>query len=155
MGTTTLEPPTQEKIRSEESMYFDGDNDDDNYDDLEYLIDSSESRELDDPFHILLLQKTFIANKKNTVPYVANTLNYVLDMPISPDGMELATFARDHGMSCLGVWEREQCLTLAKQLQRQNIVCRVTPYVQGGQRSWQAKNINSDSSVGSSGSGWN
>jgi len=37
----------------------DDDDEDDDYPDLEYLIDSETSRELEDPFHILLLGSTF------------------------------------------------------------------------------------------------
>lgn len=104
---------------------------------LEWLEDEAEPRDMDDPFHILLLQQTF-EKPKITVPYVAASLEYVLDMPID-EATELSQFSHDHGMSCLGVWPREECLKLGRQLQVRDIVCRVVPYVEGGQRGWQAK----------------
>lgn len=103
---------------------------------LEYLEDMEESRELDDPFHILLLDKTF-EKPKITVPYVAGSCEYVLDMPID-EATELTQAAYDNGMSCLGTWSREECLSLGKQLQVRDIVCRVVPFCPGGQRGWQA-----------------
>lgn len=66
----------------------------------------------------------------------------VLDMPVD-EALELSQFSHDHGMSCLGVWPREECLRLGKQLQVRDIVCRVVPYVEGGQRAWQAKDVSS------------
>ena len=109
---------------------------------LEYLEDWNESREMDDPFHILLLDKTF-EKPKITVPYVAGSLEYVLEMP--PDeAVELTQFCHDNGMSCLGTWSREECLSLGKELQVRDIVCRVVPYAEGGQRGWQAKDASFD-----------
>ena len=159
-GATTLEPPTREKTdtdRSTEKRSFDEDDianmDDPNqYSDLEYLIDSAESREMDDPFHILLMGSTF-EKPKISVPYVANALEYVLNMP-STEGKELSQFAKTEGMACLGTWPREECLNLGKQLQVRDIVCRVVPFCEGGQRGWQAKDAN-DASYGSSSSGNN
>lgn len=107
---------------------------------LEYLEDMEVSREDDDPFHILLMGSTF-EKPKITVHYVSGSLEYVLDMP-SMEATELSTFAEEHGMSCLGTWPREQCLDLGKQLQVRDIVCRVVPYTEGGQRGWQAKDAN-------------
>ena len=104
---------------------------------LEWLEDSMESREMDDPFHILLMGETF-DKPKITVPYVATSLTYVLDMP-DGDANELSQSSHDNGMSCLGTWPREECLTLGRQLQVRDIVCRVVPYCEGGQRGWQAK----------------
>lgn len=116
---------------------------------LEWLIDDMDAaRDMDDPFHILLLSETF-EKPKITVPYVAGSLEYVLDMPLD-EALELSQFSYDHGMSCLGVWPREECLKLGRQLQVRDIVCRVVPYVEGGQRAWQAKDATSSSSTFSS-----
>ncbi|CAB9521860.1 expressed unknown protein [Seminavis robusta] len=143
-GVTTMEPPTKE----EKTSYTDDDlrdmEDDRDYPDLEYLIDSQTSREMEDPFHILLLGSTF-EKPKITVVYVAGALEYVLDMP-SDEGKELSKFAKDNGMSCLGTWTRKECLALGKQLQQRDIVCRVVPFCEGGQRGWQAKDATGSSS---------
>jgi len=152
-GTTTVEPPTREKTKterqtSEENRIDDSVNDDD-YSDLEYLIDSAESREMDDPFHILLLGSTFDKPKKVTVSYCANSLEYVLSMP-RLEAVEQSKFAQDQGLSCLGTWPREECLTLGRQLQIRDLECRVVPYAEGGHRGWQAKDASSSSSSSSS-----
>ncbi|GAX24067.1 hypothetical protein FisN_9Hh317 [Fistulifera solaris] len=136
-GATTMEPPTETKSKQGEMMGFDDTNDDGDYGDLEYLIDANESREMEDPFHILLMGSTF-EKPKITVSYVSGSLTYVLDMP-GEEANELSKFAREQGMSCLGTWPREECLTLGRQLQRRDLVCRVVPFVEGGQRGWQAK----------------
>jgi hypothetical protein len=139
-GATTLEPPTKRRTSRDEDV-ADGNNVDDDdkteYPDMEYLIDSETFRDFDDPFHILLMGSTF-EKPKITVSYVAGSLEYVLSMP--PDeGTELSKFAKDEGMACLGCWPRHECLTLGRQLQKRDIVCRVVPYAAGGQRGWQAK----------------
>lgn len=104
---------------------------------LEWLEDAMESREMDDPYHILLLGQTF-EKPKITVQYVAGALEYVLDMPLDM-AKELSQFSHEHGMSCLGTWSREECLSLGRQLQIRDIVCRIVPYCEGGNRGWQAK----------------
>lgn len=109
---------------------------------LEWLEDAFESREMDDPYHILLLGTTF-EKPKITVPYVAGSLHYVLEMPLD-EATELSQFSFDHGMSCLGTWSREECLSLGRQLQVRDIVCRVVPFCEGGQRGWQAKDSSKD-----------
>lgn len=114
---------------------------------LEYLEDMEVSRQDDDPFHILLLGATF-DKPKITVTYVSGSLEYVLDMP-ALEATELSVFAEEHGMSCLGTWPREQCLDLGKQLQVRDIVCRVVPYAEGGQRGWQAKDASGSSASNS------
>jgi hypothetical protein len=129
------------------------DDDKKDYPDLEYLIDSQESREMDDPFHILLLGSTF-DKPKMTLPYVASSLEYVLGMP-GNEAKELAGFARTEGMSCLGTWSRSECLDLGKQLQRRDLICRVVPYCEGGQRGWQAKDASEKKEWSSSGGGGN
>jgi hypothetical protein len=148
-GATTVEPPVREKTdRKTKAPQRRGNEQDDddvqeNKDDsnkggdLEYLIDEDVSREMDDPFHILLLGSTF-DKPKITVPYCAGSLEYVLSMP-GTEATELSAAAEESGMSCLGTWPREECLSLGKQLQVRDLVCRVVPYVQGGQRGWQAK----------------
>ena len=110
---------------------------------LEWLEDAMESREMDDPFHILLLAQTF-EKPKITVPYVAGSLHYVLEMPLD-EATELSKFSYENGMSCLGTWPREECLSLGRQLQVRDIVCRIVPYCEGGQRGWQAKDVGDSS----------
>ena len=114
-------------------------------DDLEYYIDPSASREMNEPFHILLMGSATYIQPKVTVSYVSATLEYVLGMPHT-DAYELSLFAKDHDMSCLGTWTREQCLAYGKQLQSRDVVCRVVPYCLGGQRGWQAKDASSSES---------
>lgn len=140
-AATTMDPPTKERTYRETQQDDEWTEDDIRRDGpLEYLEDFEESREMDDPFHILLLASTF-DKPKITVTYVSGSLEYVLDMPIL-EATELCKFAKDQGMSCLGTWTREECLKLGKQLQVRDIVCRVVPYCEGGQRGWQAKDAN-------------
>ncbi|CAJ1955319.1 unnamed protein product [Cylindrotheca closterium] len=145
----TIEAPTKEDIERETRRRQGGDDDsigdkEENFEDelrtkgpLEWLEDAEASREMDDPYHILLLGQTF-EKPKITVPYVSNTLQYVLEMP-EDEATELSQFSFENGMSCLGTWPREECLTLGRQLQVRDIVCRVVPFCEGGQRGWQAK----------------
>ena len=161
-AASTVEAPTREDVETERRTRRGGGNDDtdlgdfgENFDDavrsqgpLEYLEDMNESREMDDPFHILLLSSTF-EKPKITVPYVAGSLQYVLDMP-SDEATELSKFSYEHGMSCLGTWSREECLSLGRQLQVRDIVCRVVPFCEGGQRGWQARDANNQFSNTSS-----
>jgi hypothetical protein len=158
-GASTVEAPTKERTEQETRRRRTGrtsrdineeineDNGGD-YPDLEYLIDSQESREMEDPFHILLLGSTF-DKPKISVSYVATSLEYVLAMP-GDEAQELSSFAKESGFSCLGTWPREECLDLGKQLQRRDLVCRVVPYCEGGQRGWQAKDASESSSSSSS-----
>lgn len=135
-GATTIEAPPSERV-SEDILGDAPDDDDDDYDDLEYLIDSEEFRDFEDPFHILLMGSTF-ENPKLTVAYAATSLEYVLGMP--PDeGLQVCRFAKDEGFACLGTWPRHECLTLGRELQRRDLQCRVVPFCEGGQRGWQAK----------------
>jgi hypothetical protein len=164
-GSTTVDAPTRERTdrdtsrRTRRSSDRDRDrsgglslDDDDGTDhpDLEYLVDPRESREADDPFHLLLLGSTF-DKPRVTLPYVAGSLEYVLGMP-GGEAAELAGFAREEGVSCLGTWARSECLGLGKQLQRRDLVCRVVPYCEGGQRGWQARDASSHSEAASSSS---
>jgi hypothetical protein len=104
------------------------------------LIDDSEvSREIDDPFHILLLDATFLDAPRITIQYVASSCAYVLGMPYD-ESAELAAHAKAEGFSCLGTWGHEECLRLATQLQQRDLVCRVVPFCEGGDRAWQARN---------------
>ena len=149
-GATTVEPPTREKTdrkTGRDDKYADDGTDEVDYPDLEYLIDSAEAREMEDPFHILLLQSTF-DKPKITVSYVAGSLEYVLAMPYD-EAVEQSRFAKEEGFSCLGTWPREECLSLGRQLQMRDIVCRVVPYVEGGQRGWQAKDASASSNSNS------
>jgi len=104
---------------------------------LEWLEDDpTELRDMKDPFHILLLSQTF-EKPKITVTYVASNLEYVLGMPIG-DATEHSQLCFDNGVTCVGVWPREECLKLGRLLQLRDIVCRVVPYCEGGHRAWQA-----------------
>jgi ATP-dependent Clp protease adapter protein ClpS len=116
---------------------------------LEYLEDEWETRDPEDPFHILLLSATF-DKKRVTQSYVSGSISYVLGMP-EDEAVELTAAAAENGMSCLGTWEREECLKLGRQLQIRDIVVRVVPFAEGGQRGWQAKDANEG--VGA-GAGW-
>jgi hypothetical protein len=145
-GSTTIDAPTIDApTKKETDRNTDLGTPKENFQDalrrqgpLEYLEDDDEvSREPQDPFHILLLSSTF-EKPKIDVPYVAGALEYVLDMPLD-EGIELSQFSYEHGLSCLGTWPREQCLSLGKQLQVRDIVCRVVPFCEGGQRGWQAR----------------
>jgi hypothetical protein len=140
-GATTLEPPTREQVGVETEEEEWTEEDIKRKGPLEYLEDDAEiSREMEDPFHILLMGSTF-EKPKITVSYVSGSLEYVLAMP-PLEATELSTFAKTEGMSCLGTWTREECLDLGKQLQVRDIVCRVVPFCDGGQRGWQAKDAN-------------
>lgn len=140
-SSTTMDPPTKERTYEQTKEDVEWTEDDIRRDGpLEYLEDFEESREMEDPFHILLLGSTF-EKPKITVSYVSGSLEYVLDMPLL-EATELSKFAMEQGMSCLGTWTREECLKLGKQLQVRDIVCRVVPYCEGGQRGWQAKDAN-------------
>lgn len=125
------------------------DNDNGVTNDLEYYIDPSESREMNEPFHILLMGSATYIQPKVTVNYVSSTIQYVLGMP-STDAYELSQFAYDNNMSCLGTWTREECLKYGKQLQNRDVICRVVPYCVGGQRGWQAKDASTSNASGSS-----
>lgn len=114
---------------------------------MEYLEDEWSTREPDDPFHILLLDTTFTENERVTVSYIAGSVTYVLGMP-EDEARELTQMAADNGFSCLGTWEREECLKLGKQLQIRDCVVRVVPYCQGGARGWQMKDASSGSDAG-------
>ena len=150
-GTSTVEAPTRPDTdrttrrdtgkRDSKEKNKDDDSTNNN-DDLEYYIDPSASREMNEPFHILLMGSATFVHPKVTVPYVSATLEYVLGMPHT-DAYELSLFAHDHNMSCLGTWTREQCLSYGKQLQSRDVICRVVPYCLGGQRGWQAKDASS------------
>ena len=147
-GATVAEPQTREKTDRKTGQGFtEGTEDKVDYPDLEYLIDSAEAREMEDPFHILLMQSTF-DKPKITISYVAGSLEYVLAMPYS-EAVEQSRFAKQEGFSCLGTWPREECLALGRKLQMRDIVCRVVPYVEGGQRGWQAKDASQSSSSSS------
>jgi len=106
---------------------------------VEWLIDDAlTSREIDDPYHILLLDATFAENERITIEYVATSCAYVLAMPYD-EAVELASHAESEGFSCLGTWGHEECLRLGRQLRNRDIVCRVVPFCEGGDRAWQAR----------------
>jgi hypothetical protein len=115
LSTTTVAPPktntdTDRATRRGEKSRRKGDKEDKDYDEsyirrngpLEYLEDDLEqSREDNDPFHILLLAETYL-NLKITVNYVSGALQFVLDMPYE-DSVDAAIFAKENGIP---VWER-------------------------------------------------
>jgi len=148
MSTTTAPPPektrTDRKTNSPNERTSDNDDDGDSvvrYNDapLEYLVDdTTEARNPEDPFHILLLDTTFTKNKDVTQSYVSGCLSYVLGMP-ADDASELTKMAASNGVSCLGTWRREECLSLGRKLQVRDLHVRVVPFCEGGGRSWQAK----------------
>eukprot|EP00555_Chaetoceros_dichaeta_P002639 CAMPEP_0198249754 /NCGR_PEP_ID=MMETSP1447-20131203/1165_1 /TAXON_ID=420782 /ORGANISM="Chaetoceros dichaeta, Strain CCMP1751" /LENGTH=191 /DNA_ID=CAMNT_0043934449 /DNA_START=118 /DNA_END=693 /DNA_ORIENTATION=+ len=109
---------------------------------MEYLEDEFATRNPDDPFHILLLDSTFSQSGRVTESYVSGCLTYVLGTP-DEDALELTKMAAFNGMSCLGTWEREECLSLGRKLQVRDLVIRVVPFCEGGGRSWQAKDASS------------
>mmetsp|Transcript_22082 Transcript_22082/g.32261 ORF Transcript_22082/g.32261 Transcript_22082/m.32261 type:complete len:198 (+) Transcript_22082:47-640(+) len=144
--STTVAPPREKTDTSRKTNRKTNDNKDDDADSikryndapLEYLEDEWSTRNPDDPFHILLLDTTFTQNERVTINYVAGSLNYVLGMP-NDEAEELAKMSYVNGMSCLGTWEREECLRLGRQLQIRDLAVRVVPFVEGGARGWQAK----------------
>lgn len=114
---------------------------------LEYLEDDlEESRDLNDPFHILLLAETYL-KPKVSINYVSGSLQFVLEMPYE-DAVDAAQFAKDNGMSCLGTWSREECLKKGKELQMRDLCVRVVPFVPGGKRGWQAGKDAADGDFG-------
>mmetsp|Transcript_11366 Transcript_11366/g.12871 ORF Transcript_11366/g.12871 Transcript_11366/m.12871 type:complete len:216 (+) Transcript_11366:122-769(+) len=162
---TVIDAPTKEDLERKVGRRSTGNEDDGDYNflgdseeniqdairkqgPLEWLEDNPEElRDMEDPFHILLLDQTF-AKPKITVDYVATNIQYVITgMPLN-DATEHSQFCYDHGMSCLGVWPREECLKLGRQLQLRDIVCRVTPYVVGGNRAWQVSKDGNEENVG-------
>mmetsp|Transcript_7612 Transcript_7612/g.10361 ORF Transcript_7612/g.10361 Transcript_7612/m.10361 type:complete len:193 (-) Transcript_7612:327-905(-) len=156
MSTTTTAPPREKTDRQIESPNKDlvyPDNDEAlgiRGGPLEYLQDDMTAlRGDDDPFHILLLSATF-DKPRITISYVSGSISYVLDMP-DEEAHDLSKFAAENGMSCLGTWSREECQTLGRQLQVRDIVCRIVPYCEGGQRGWQAKDASAGESSSSSG----
>lgn len=151
MSTTTTAPPREKTKRKTRrgTGNGNGSTDDDRstnpneivrYNDapMEYLEDEWSTRNPDDPFHILLLDTTFTQNDRVTIPYVAGCLTYVLGMP-EDEATDLSKLSMLNGFSCLGTWEREECLKLGRQLQIRDCVVRVVPFVEGGSRGWQAK----------------
>ena len=114
---------------------------------IEWLIDDPLiSREHDDPFHILLLDATFTQNARITIPYVASSCAYVLSMPYD-EAAELAAHAEKEGFSCLGTWSHDECIRYGRQLQNRDVICRVVPFCEGGDRAWQARNAREDDQV--------
>ena len=123
---------------------------------VEWLIDDPLiSREDEEPFHILLLDETFTKNERMTIEYAATSCSYVLAMPYD-EAAELAAHANVEGFSCLGTWSHEECQRLGNQLQNRDIVCRVVPFCEGGDRAWQARKAEDDSNMKrAEDEGWN
>jgi len=151
--STTVAPPRPATETDKKTQKSPADEEFDEFDvrnkgPIEYLEDDlEESRDMQDPFHILLMEETFI-KPKVTVNYVSGSLQFVLEMPYE-EAVEASLFAKDQGFSCLGTWTREQCLELGKKLQKRDLCVRVVPFVPGGQRGWQAKDASdNDSSFG-------
>ncbi|KAL3784966.1 hypothetical protein ACHAW5_010418 [Stephanodiscus triporus] len=114
---------------------------------VEWLIDDDlVSREIDDPFHILLLDATFANNDRITIEYVASSCAYVLSMPYD-EAAELASHAESEGFSCLGTWGHGECVRLGRELTNRDLVCRVVPFCEGGDRAWQARDARDESGM--------
>lgn len=153
---STVEAPTKERTQTEKRTRRQNDQSDKSnskpsrYNDvpLEYLEDEWSTRNPEDPFHILLLDTTFV-NERISVSYVTGCLNYVLGMP-EDEAQELTKMCAHNGMSCLGVWQREEALVLGRKLQVRDLAVRVVPFAEGGNRGWQAKDAR-DASYSSSG----
>ena len=153
-GSTTVIPGTDEKQKQDEDKSIIPPNEGETRGPIEWLIDDKMvSREFDDPFHILLLDDTFAQNDRITIEYVASSCAYVLSMPYD-EAAELASHAEQEGFSCLGTWGHEECLRLGKQLQQRDIVCRVVPFCEGGDRAWQARNADSEMKSANDDTGW-
>jgi ATP-dependent Clp protease adapter protein ClpS len=165
--STVVAPPeekTKTRIGGGKSGFFGGQDDDSlqninpgeiskrNDAPLEYLEDEWSTRNPEDPFHILLLDTTFTKNERVTVSYVVGCLEYVLGMP-SEEARELTEMAVMNGLSCLGTWEREECLSLGRQLQVRDLVVRVVPYCEGGMRGWQMRNADANAGAGAESGG--
>jgi len=154
VGSTTTAPPRTDRKtgvggrtseRRNKSDWISPSPNDDIAGKLEYLSDDrSISRLADDPFHIILLGETFSDERPRiTLNYVASSLEYVLGMP-NDTALDHSSFAKENGLSCLGTWKREECLTLGSQLLVRDVVCRVVPYCDGAGGSgsgWQARDI--------------
>ncbi|KAL9180318.1 hypothetical protein ACHAXT_008288 [Thalassiosira profunda] len=111
---------------------------------VEWLIDDLEvSREDGEPFHILLLDETFVQNERMTIEYAASSCVYVLAIPYD-EAAELVAHAEAEGFSCLGTWGHGECVRLAGALQNRDLVCRVVPFCEGGDRAWQARKAEGD-----------
>mmetsp|Transcript_1076 Transcript_1076/g.1456 ORF Transcript_1076/g.1456 Transcript_1076/m.1456 type:complete len:204 (-) Transcript_1076:393-1004(-) len=143
-GSTTVSPPdteTEKREKKDDSIIPPDQGD--VRGPLEWLIDDPlVSREDEDPFHIILLDETFVKNERMTIEYAASSCVYVLQMPYD-EAAELASHAKTEGFSCLGTWSHDECLKLGAQLQQRDLICRVVPFCQGGDRAWQARNAES------------
>ncbi|KAL7531297.1 hypothetical protein ACHAWF_003710 [Thalassiosira exigua] len=144
MSTTVSPPETETERRTKRDKPSIPPGEGDVRGPVEWLIDDPlVSRESDEPFHILLLDETFVKNDRITIAYVASSCSYVLSMPYD-EAAELAAHAEKEGFSCLGTWSHDECVRLGGQLQNRDIVCRVVPYCEGGDRSWQARNADAE-----------
>lgn len=153
-GSSTVIPGTDEKQKQDEDKSIIPPGEGETRGPIEWLIDDRMvSREFDDPYHILLLDETFVHNDRITIDYVASSCAYVLSMPYD-EAAELASHAEQEGFSCLGTWGHEECLRLGKQLQQRDIVCRVVPFCEGGDRAWQARNADSEMKSANDDTGW-
>ena len=95
-------------------------------DGLEYLYDVKDDRDIDDPFHIILLGSTFAKNPDMSTYYINESFSRILGLS-HEKAFETTSFARRQGFSCLGTWTRDQCLSIGKELQAQGFECRVVP----------------------------
>lgn len=158
MSTTTVIPGTEEKQDQDEQTIIIPPGEGDIRGPIEWLIDDTDiTRDDNDPFHILLLDETFVQNSRISIEYVASSCAYVLSMPYD-EAAELASHAEKEGFSCLGTWGHEECLRLGKQLQQRDLVVRVVPFCEGGDRAWQARKADEEmksANDNGSDSGWN
>src|SRR5210317_1256688 len=99
-GSTTVAPPdteTEKREKKDDSIIPPDQGD--VRGPLEWLIDDKlVSREDEDPYHILLLDETFVKNDRMTVEYCASSCVYVLRMPYD-EAAELSSHAKTEGFS--------------------------------------------------------
>ena len=69
------------------------------------------------------------------VEYATGALCLVLAMD-EQCALEHAEFAKENDFSCLGTWQRKECLKFAEKLNGRDIDVRVVPAVRGKQ-AWQ------------------
>ncbi|KAL7535863.1 hypothetical protein ACHAWF_005294 [Thalassiosira exigua] len=93
---------------------------------LEYLYEADVERHSDDLFHIILMPSTFFKDHMST-ELAAESCAGVLGIP-SDKARDLSLFAKHQGFSCLGIWTREECLSMGEQLISRDLDCRVIPF---------------------------
>jgi len=95
-------------------------------DGLEYLYDVKSERDIDDPFHVILLGSTFRKNHEMSNQYIVANFGRILGYS-QEQSLDATTFARHQGFSNLGTWTRDECLNIGNQLRFQGFECRIVP----------------------------